>query len=523
MVRVSVAFRGIGFALAAALAILIVLNILTYLNTSRLVGNSDWVLHSLKIINRLDALTLEVEDTEQAVNSYFLTSSEDAAARFEAAASKVNPRLDDIERLSGPATRRPADLVSLRATVARALDSCRQAINVHRNRLDSSRVALRQMTQRTTEARNQLMQARRVENNVLWRRTTTTDTAAQRLTFWLVTGSLLNAVFLLAIYRRLAHEVAAHAKAEATLGRLSGALEKANRDLQASNQELQRASRRKSDFVSHMSHELRTPLNAICGYAELLAEESAGSLNGSQRRFLSHVRAGSAHLLAMVDELLDLARIEAGRVELQFEAVDLGEVVPDLLDDLQAIAGAKNIRLDNLVKRGTVVRADRTRLRQVLLNLLGNAAKFTSDDGRIWVAASGSAGQVTISVADTGIGIPVEAQDRIFEDFYQAGNGGTGRGTGLGLSIARQLVDRHGGKIWVESQLGKGSCFRFTLPAATFPGDGPRNAVDALWSESADEDDSGSRRRFSQPKPDSGHSGPWPLRYRRSLQREGGA
>jgi signal transduction histidine kinase len=517
------AFRGAGVAFTAALLFLIVLNCLTYLNTARLVGNSDWVLHTLKIMNRLDSLALEIEDAGQAGNNYLLTPGEGYGKRFDVAADEVSRLVDDIDRIAAQDPGRKEILASLRTPIALALDSCRQAMKRRRNGPDAARDAIQEMTRQTTEARNLLIRVRREEDITLRNRTATTDAAAQRLTFWLVAGSLLNGLVLLAICRRLAREVSAHALSEASLSKLSAVLEVANRELQARNEELRRASRRKSDFVSHMSHELRTPLNAISGYAELLAEENAGALNADQRRFLGHVRTGSAHLLKLVDDLLDLARIEAGRVVLQFEPVDVGEVVPDLIAAVQPLAGSKKIHIENLVEHGTVVRADRTRLRQVLLNLLGNAAKFTADAGRVVVAASCGAGEATISVTDTGIGIPVEEQSRIFDDFYQAGSGGTGKGAGLGLSIARQLVVCHGGSIWVESEPGKGSCFQFTLPLATPRAHGPKSAPDDGWGEGGYEDDPGGRRRFSEPEPDSGHPGPTPVRDRRSLQRKGGS
>ena len=516
------AFRGAGVAFAAALIFLVILNCLTYLNTSRLVGNSDWVLHTTKIMNRLDSLALEIEDAGEAVNHYVLTPGEGYAERFEAAAREAGALVNDIEQLAVQDPGRQEVLASLRAAITLALNSCRQAMNQSRSRIDAPRLAaIQEMTRRTTEARNLLIRVRREEDFTLRRRTATTDTAAQRLTFWLVTGSLLNGLLVLGICRRLAGEVAARARSEARLGKLGAELENANRELQAGNHELRRASRRKSDFVSHMSHELRTPLNAISGYAELLAEENAGPLNADQRRFLGHVRTGAAHLLQQVDELLDLARIEAGRVELQFESMDVGEAVPDLIAAVEPVAASKGIHIENLVEPGMVVRADRTRLRQVFLNLLGNAVKFTAEGGSVVVAASCRAAEATISITDTGIGIPFEEQSRIFDDFYQAASSATGKGAGLGLSIARQLVVRHGGSIWVESQPGKGSCFRFTLPMAE--GDGPKSASDADWSGSGYENHPGGRRRFGEPQSDSGHPGLAPVRDHRSVQRKGGS
>ena len=244
-------------------------------------------------------------------------------------------------------------------------------------------------------------------------------------------------------------------------------LAEANMRLEQRNEELARVSQLKSNFLSGMSHELRTPLNAITGFSELLAEESAGALNDKQRRFIAHIRTGSQHLLELINEVLDLSKIEAGRADLHHEVFPVTAVVEEALATTLPLASAKAIGMQNRVAEGLFVFADRVRLKQILLNLLGNAVKFTHEHGKVWVEAEGKGQFVSISVCDTGIGIASKEKETIFEEFHQVGTAGKTRreGTGLGLAITKRLVHQHGGSIRVESEPGKGSRFIFDLPS----------------------------------------------------------
>lgn len=239
------------------------------------------------------------------------------------------------------------------------------------------------------------------------------------------------------------------------------------RALEDTNRELARASRMKSQFLASMSHELRTPLNAIVGFSDLLSEESAGALNEKQKRYVEHVRNGAGHLLRLINDILDISKIEAGQMELHFEALDLRDVLPEVLSLVKPLAMQGNVRLEAPEVAG-VVRADRVRLKQVLYNLLSNAIKFTPPGGKVSVDSVQKSMLTHISVTDTGIGIAPENQAMIFEEFRQAGLSSRGmqEGTGLGLAITSRIVTLHGGEIRVESEPGKGSCFTFTLPSA---------------------------------------------------------
>jgi hypothetical protein len=228
----------------------------------------------------------------------------------------------------------------------------------------------------------------------------------------------------------------------------------------------------KSAFLANMSHEFRTPLNSILGFSELLETGAAGELNEKQARYVKNVRHGGAHLLELVNDILDLSKVEAGLLTLRAERLNLCEVIQESVLELRPVAREKKIELACPLREGFQVNADRVRVKQILYNLLSNALKFTPESGMVRVETWREAGEVKVAVVDNGVGIPREAQQAIFEEFYQHGSTarGTREGTGLGLAITRRLVEAHKGKIWVESEPGKGSCFVFTLPGAEMHG-----------------------------------------------------
>jgi len=239
-----------------------------------------------------------------------------------------------------------------------------------------------------------------------------------------------------------------------------------NQELELRNREVERTTRLKSKFLASMSHELRTPLNAIVGFSDLLADETPGELNDKQKRFVNHIKQGSAHLLQLINDILDLSKIEAGQLELRCEDFQLKDALPEVLSTIRPLMMIKNIQVQHKLKMDLSVHADRVRFKQVLYNLLSNAVKFTPKDGRIDIDCVEKGNEVCISVADTGIGIRAEDQAVVFEEFRQVeGNTDTANeGTGLGLAITKRLVEQQGGKISLESEPGKGSRFTFTLP-----------------------------------------------------------
>jgi PAS domain S-box-containing protein len=248
--------------------------------------------------------------------------------------------------------------------------------------------------------------------------------------------------------------------------RLTAELSSANRELQIRSHEAETANRLKSEFLASISHELRTPLHTIIGFAELLAERLAGPLNDKQARFVDHIHRDSLHLLQLINDILDLSKIEANRLDLHLEVFDVREPVQEVVNSITPAAKAEEISLSFSYCPAVMMRADRVRFKQILLNLLSNAVKFTPQHGSVSVECSSENEFVRFTIADTGIGIPEEEQRAIFEKFHQVGStpSGVREGTGLGLAITKHLVELHGGRIWVDSQPGRGSRFSFTIP-----------------------------------------------------------
>jgi signal transduction histidine kinase/CHASE3 domain sensor protein len=236
-------------------------------------------------------------------------------------------------------------------------------------------------------------------------------------------------------------------------------------ELEIRNREVERASRMKTEFLARMSHELRTPLNAIVGYSDLLGEEAAGPLPPTYKRFVANIQEGAQHLLHMVNDLLDLSKIEAGRIDLNREPFQPAGALEEVLSVITPLANIKNIAIENRLPPGADITADRTRFKQILYNLLSNAVKFTPENGRVWIAESSRDDTACFCVGDTGIGIPSSEIEAIFDEFHQVGAppGAVKEGTGLGLAITKRLVDLHGGTIWAESTPGRGSRFFFSL------------------------------------------------------------
>ena len=251
------------------------------------------------------------------------------------------------------------------------------------------------------------------------------------------------------------------------LGALGANVNRMNDELRRLYRELETTSQHKSEFLANMSHELRTPLNAIIGFSQVLRERMFGEVNEKQEEYLEDILSSGNHLLSLINDVLDLSKVEAGQVELEVapfslrEALERGVVTvrERATKDGVQVALAADLPVD-------VVEGDERRIKQVIFNLLTNAVKFTPAGGAVDVRATQVDGEARVSVADTGPGIAVKDHDRIFEEFQQTQAGVEQlQGTGLGLALSKRLVELHGGRIWVDSELGKGSTFVFTLPA----------------------------------------------------------
>ena len=278
-------------------------------------------------------------------------------------------------------------------------------------------------------------------------------------------------------------DITEHKQAERELQEKNEQLDTQNEELQSQSEELmaqqqelteksselEAASQAKSEFLAHMSHELRTPLNVIIGFSELMIDEVPGIVNEEQRQCLNDVLDSGQHLLDLINDILDLAKIESGKIELKLTNFAISKLIKSLSSEIKPLLTPKKQSIEVGVAEGLPpVYADRAKIKQIILNLLSNATKFTPDDGKLKIEAVRENNWCRVSVIDNGIGIKKEDQAGIFDSFRQLENpltNGKG-GTGLGLAIARQIVGMHGGQIWVESEYGKGSRFTFTLPLA---------------------------------------------------------
>jgi signal transduction histidine kinase len=251
------------------------------------------------------------------------------------------------------------------------------------------------------------------------------------------------------------------------LGALASNVNRMNDELDRLYRELETTSEHKSEFLASMSHELRTPLNAIIGFSQVLRERMFGELNEKQQEYLDDILSSANHLLSLINDVLDLSKVEAGQVELDMAPFSLREALESGVVMVRERATSDGVRVAlSADPEVGLVEGDERRIRQVIFNLLSNAVKFTPVGGAVDVSAAQVNGEVRVAVADTGPGLAPEDYERIFEEFQQTELGVDQReGTGLGLALSKRLVELHGGRIWVDSQVGRGSTFVFTLPA----------------------------------------------------------
>jgi signal transduction histidine kinase len=256
-----------------------------------------------------------------------------------------------------------------------------------------------------------------------------------------------------------------------------------NTRLQWQSRELEKANRLKSEFLASMSHELRTPINALIGYASLMLDRIYGDLTPRQEEGLNRIQGAAQHLLALINDILDLAKIEAGRMPLHLDDVTLADIMTEITQQIEPMVKKKKLSLNVELPRSELsLHTDRTKVKQILLNLLSNAVKFTHHGG-IWVTVSKDEEDLRFDVRDTGIGIREVDLESIWEDFRQVDQSRTREfgGTGLGLSITRKLVDALGGHVFAESVYGKGSTFTVVLPIRSVArADDPPRVVDEV-------------------------------------------
>jgi signal transduction histidine kinase len=475
--RTDVLIRA-GFGLA--LVILGGLGFLTYRRTEGLIEQRDQVAASYRVILVLHDLEVEILASESAARGFVLSGEEFLQQPFAVASGRVGQVLGGLapQLSEGPGK-----------SFAVLNDLCRKKLAFHGLLMNVRRgqggtaatklfltgegielgTGIRALLQQMTSEEERLLQVRLLE----------ASKDASLLLQTLVGGLGLSFSLLLVVYYYLATQIARRRRSEEEILRLNidlerriaertGELTAINAELESRNREIQRATRLKSEFLARMSHELRTPMNAIMGFSDLLAEEAEGPLSDAYKTFIRHIRNGASHLLALINDVLDLSKIEAGRIELIPEEFRAADALDEVLPVIRPLAEVKRIHIDSQLGENTLILADRTRFKQILYNLLSNSVKFTPEGGRVWIEAILEDGRLALTVGDTGMGIPQAEQQAIFEEFYQVGTTtkGVKEGTGLGLAITKRLVELHGGKIGVVSEPGQGSRFTFTLPAA---------------------------------------------------------
>jgi signal transduction histidine kinase len=238
-------------------------------------------------------------------------------------------------------------------------------------------------------------------------------------------------------------------------------------EIQQKSHQLEIANQHKSEFLANMSHELRTPLNAVIGFSEVLEQGMAGELNDKQGEYIKYIHTSGSHLLSLINDILDLSKVEAGRMELELASFNVPLAIDNALTLIRERASNHGVMLECAIDAAIAdIHADERKFKQVMLNLLSNAVKFTPDGGKITVAARPVNDTVEVSVTDTGIGIAPEDCEAVFEEFRQVGSNADAKaqGTGLGLALTKKFIELHGGRIWLTSALGQGSTFSFTLP-----------------------------------------------------------
>ncbi len=469
-----------GFGLA--LVILVGLGLLTYRRTEGFISQEAEVATTYGVIDTLDEVQSAMLAAESAARGLVLSGEESHLEPLAETSERVRQAVSRLESqlVDRPVQRKSADVLSSLCT--KKLDFNRVLIDLRRNQGPAAAekwFVTGKGIELGVSIQTLLTQMKAKEEGLLAARSLDTRNDAGVLLRTMVAGLALSFSLLLLVYYYLVTQIVQRRQSEEEILRLNfdlerriaertGELTAINAELESRNREIQRATRLKSEFLARMSHELRTPMNAIMGFSDLLAEEAEGPLSDAYKTFVRHIRNGASHLLALINDVLDLSKIEAGRIELMPEEFRAADALDEVLPVIRPLAEVKRIRIDSQLDENILIRADRTRFKQILYNLLSNSVKFTPEGGRVWIEALPDDGRLALTVGDTGMGIPPAEHEAIFEEFYQVGTTtkGVKEGTGLGLAITKRLVELHGGKIEVVSEPGQGSRFTFTISAA---------------------------------------------------------
>ena len=461
-----------GAGLAVAGLTLLMVAGLSYRNALSFIEASQWVSHTHDVLAELEATASAVSEARTATRGYVITGQEVFLEPYQGATSGVRTHFDRVKSLTTDNDRQQLRAAILKNALTAELNTLQGDIDVRSQQgFDAARqrVATELVLKQMKEVGSVISEMKQEEEDLLKRRTLDFQASTRKTTLTFSSVILFEFLLLGLVYYLLRRDMAERKRTEEATLKLNSQLTAMNEQLEVRNHEAERATQLKSKFLASMSHELRTPLNAIVGFSELLGEQTAGQLNDKQKRFVNHIKHGSNHLLQLINDILDLSKIEAGQLELRCEDFQVEDALPEVLSTIRPLAMAKNIHVQHKFGAVRPVYADRVRFKQILYNLLSNAVKFTPMGGSIDIDCAESKNAVRVSVSDTGIGIRPEDQNLVFEEFRQV-EGNTeaaSEGTGLGLAITKRLVEQQGGKISLESELGKGSRFTFTLPTGS--------------------------------------------------------
>ncbi|MBV9775106.1 MAG: CHASE3 domain-containing protein [Gemmatimonadetes bacterium] len=456
-------------------AIVVVFGLLAYWGTVREREERNAVIESHRVIETSQTLVARLVDAESRQRGYLLTGRERYFRPYEADRAGARAALAELRRLTGDSRSEQARIDTLGRLMESKFREMEETVRIRREQElgEAMQVVLTDRGERTMDEARRIAAALHDEETAeLEERRTREARYAGTLTLILIAGTLGAGAASLLLNTLFGRYAAAQASFAETLRERTEAAETANQA--------------KAKFLAAMSHDLRTPLNAIGGYTELLEMGIRGPVTPEQSRDLQRIRAGTRHLLAMINDILNFARLEAGRVEIRPEDVLADAVVRNLESSVLPQVAARGLEyLYEGCDPALVVRADPVKMEQILLNLLTNAIKFTEPGGRITVACAGEGGKLAVRVRDTGRGIPPEKLPGIFEPFVQVDRELTAeshQGVGLGLAISRELARAMGGDLAAESAPGRGSCFTLRLPLAPRPAPGARPPVRAAVS-----------------------------------------
>jgi signal transduction histidine kinase len=488
--------------------VVLLLGVVAYDGVRRADASRALVQHTRDVIDRAHATLSTLQDAETGQRGYLITGESRYLEPYERALVSLRIHTDTLRRLTRDNASQQRRLDSLALRVQDKLEELAETIDRRRSRgFDAAAATVRSDRGRQAmEASRSLLAAVIAEEETLLGRRQLAEARHDRLvTVILIAGTLAAVLFALGLTAMLYRQAEEQALAAQTLEEhrdqlqsqalememqarqlqeqsteleaRNEALDRARAEAERGRAEAEQANRSKTDFLSMMSHELRTPLNAIAGHAQLIEMGIHGPVTSAQHEAMGRLRRSQRHLLHLVDDLLNLARIESGRVEYELEDLELHDVLHDATPMVEPQLAAKRIAFGIDVPADCVVHADREKLQQILINLLGNASKFTPAEGQVTVDCStrhgAPPGVVFLRVRDTGPGIPASKQDSIFEPFMQVDGQRTPdaqTGVGLGLAIARDLARGMGGDLRVRSAEGQGSVFTLTLPRSAAAG-----------------------------------------------------